>query len=38
MNLETEYDHDFYSWINQNVQLLREGRLTEVDAEHRKKF
>ena len=34
MNLETEYDHDFYSWINQNVQLLREGRLTEVDAEH----
>lgn len=34
MNLQAEYDRDFYSWINQNVELLREGRLTEVDAEH----
>ena len=34
MNLKTEYDRDFYAWINQNVSLLREGRLSEIDAEH----
>ena len=26
MNLKTEYDFDFYAWLNQNVELLRDGR------------
>jgi hypothetical protein len=34
MNLQTEYDLDFYAWINKNVALLRDGRLSEIDAEH----
>jgi hypothetical protein len=34
MDLQTEYDLDFYAWVTQNVALLRAGRLTEVDAEH----
>ena len=34
MNLSTEYDQDFHAWILKNVELLRRGKLTEVDAEH----
>jgi hypothetical protein len=34
MNLPVEYDQDFYAWLTQNVELLRSGRLTEIDAEH----
>jgi hypothetical protein len=34
MNLEAEYDLDFYGWINKNVELLRCGSLSEIDAEH----
>ena len=34
MSLEAEYDLDFYAWINQNVELLRRGCLSEIDAEH----
>ncbi|OHY34811.1 DUF29 domain-containing protein [Cylindrospermopsis raciborskii] len=34
MNLEAEYDLDFYVWINKNVELLRCGSLSEIDAEH----
>ncbi|BAZ90808.1 hypothetical protein NIES932_23130 [Raphidiopsis curvata NIES-932] len=34
MNLEAEYDLDFYAWINKNVELLRCGCLSEIDAEH----
>ena len=30
----TDYDQDFYAWITHNVELLRAGRLSEVDAEH----
>lgn len=26
------YDRDFFEWTARNAQLLREGRLTEVDA------
>jgi hypothetical protein len=34
MNLSAEYDQDFHVWILNNVELLRSGKLTEVDAEH----
>lgn len=34
MNLSAEYDLDFHAWILKNVELLRNGQLTEVDAEH----
>jgi len=34
MNLKAEYELDFYYWINKNVALLRDGRLSEIDAEH----
>ena len=34
MSLEAEYDLDFYAWINKNVELLRRGCLSEIDAEH----
>lgn len=33
-NLAVEYEQDLYAWAMRNVQLLREGRLTEIDAEH----
>jgi hypothetical protein len=28
------YDTDFYGWVNQQVQLLRSGKLTEVDMDN----
>ncbi len=28
------YDQDFYAWITRNVELLRSGHLSEVDAKH----
>ena len=28
------YDRDFFEWASRNAELLREGRLDEVDAEH----
>ncbi len=31
---EKEYEKDFYAWTVHNAQLLREGRLSEVDLEH----
>ncbi|MEQ8541421.1 MAG: DUF29 domain-containing protein [Coleofasciculus sp. D1-CHI-01] len=34
MNLEAEYDLDFYAWICKNVELLRRGCLSEIDVEH----
>jgi hypothetical protein len=34
MNLQVEYDRDFYFWITKNVELLRSGQLAEVDLEH----
>ncbi len=32
--LSLEYEQDLYAWTMHNVQLLREGRLGEIDAEH----
>ena len=29
-----KYENDFYAWITQNVQLLREGKLSEIDVEN----
>jgi len=34
MNLQAEYDRDFYAWITQNVELLRRGHAAEADWEH----
>jgi hypothetical protein len=28
------HDKDFYSWTHQQAELLRQGRLGELDAEH----
>jgi len=28
------YNQDFYSWAQQQAELLRDGRLSELDAEH----
>lgn len=29
-----DYHQDYYGWIEHNVALLRNGRLTEIDVEH----
>jgi len=29
-----DYDRDFYAWLMQNAELLREGRLESVDSMH----
>ena len=31
---EQEYNQDFYAWAIHNAQLLREGKLSEVDIAH----
>jgi hypothetical protein len=28
------YEQDFYAWLVHNAQMLKEGRLSAVDAEH----
>ncbi len=28
------YEHDFCAWLDRNVGLLREGRLSEIDVEN----
>ena len=28
------YDRDLYAWVEEQVRLLRAGRLTEIDAEN----
>lgn len=28
------YDRDFYAWAMKNAELIRQGRFTEVDAQH----
>lgn len=28
------YEQDFYAWTMKNAQLLRQGKLTEIDVEH----
>ncbi len=30
----TNYDHDFYAWANEQAALLREGKLGDADIEH----
>jgi hypothetical protein len=30
----SDYDRDFYAWLMTNAELLRQGRLSEIDAEH----
>jgi hypothetical protein len=34
MTTAVHHDHDFYSWAMRNAQLLREGRLAEIDCEY----
>jgi hypothetical protein len=34
MLIGAAYDEDFYAWVTRNVELLRSGHLSEVDAEH----
>ncbi len=33
-NLTVHYEEDFYSWLCKNVELLRQGRLSEIDVEN----
>ncbi|OGT44797.1 MAG: hypothetical protein A3F42_02470 [Gammaproteobacteria bacterium RIFCSPHIGHO2_12_FULL_37_34] len=33
-SLSKRYEKDFYAWAIHNAQLLRAGKLLEVDAEH----
>ncbi len=32
--LATVYEQDFYAWATRNAELLRQGKLTEIDIEH----
>jgi hypothetical protein len=32
--LTQEYERDFYGWIQYHVELLRQGKLAEIDIEH----
>jgi hypothetical protein len=32
--METLYEKDFYEWTQKNAQLLREGRLAEIDTDN----
>ena len=34
MGTEQLYDRDFYAWTLKNAELIRQGRLSEIDAEH----
>jgi hypothetical protein len=34
MTIQTLYEQDFYSWIQQHVALLKESRFDELDIEH----
>ncbi|MDG4560875.1 MAG: DUF29 domain-containing protein [Candidatus Competibacter sp.] len=34
MTASVHHDQDFYSWAMHNAQLLREGRLAEIDCEY----
>ena len=33
-NLAIEYEQDFYLWLCHNVELLRQGRISETDIEN----
>lgn len=30
----TLYEQDFYAWANRNAQLIRAGKLSEIDVEN----
>lgn len=32
--LKDTYEHDFYAWLMATADLLRQGRLADIDAEH----
>jgi len=32
--MENLYDRDFYEWTRKNAQLLREGKLFEIDIDN----
>lgn len=32
--LQQEYNQDFFAWINHNVELLHEGKISEIDVEN----
>jgi len=34
MSNPIDYETDFYAWALHNAQLLREGKLSEIDIEH----
>ena len=34
MSETARYETDFHAWAMQNARLLREGKLTQLDAEH----
>jgi hypothetical protein len=34
MNIQTLYDSDFNSWIQQHILLLKESRFNEIDTTH----
>jgi len=33
-NIQKEYERDFYTWSIRNAELLRAGKLSEIDVEH----
>lgn len=33
-NISQQYDQDFYAWTKHNAKLIRQGKLSEIDAEH----
>jgi hypothetical protein len=33
-DLGVEYQQDFYSWVCRNVELLRNGKVSEIDVEN----
>jgi len=33
-NLAIQYEQDFYLWLCNNIELLKQGRLSEIDAEN----
>ena len=34
MNIKSSYNKDFHAWALRNAELIRQGRLADIDAEH----
>ncbi len=34
MSIETLYEQDFHSWVNQHIALLNAGKFNEMDVSH----